>query len=139
MSTNINDYAVGDQVSFGQGWHSKYPEGFVGTVEKVGRKNLTIRYTKGAGSHLFTHQVDPTTGTVRLAGGMGEVERTVNVVGFGAVPYRVPNGTVVRIGVDLVGTVVDQSGPVVMIATPDQIGSVRREQMHRTSTGWVAR
>jgi hypothetical protein len=53
MSTTA-DFNIGDQVSF-----TAWAKGFTGKVEKVGRKNLTIRYTKGSGTHLFTIALDP--------------------------------------------------------------------------------
>jgi hypothetical protein len=54
----VSEFSVGDTVIF-PAIGRRYSGGFVGTVEKVGRKNLTVRYTKGGGSHLFVASLDP--------------------------------------------------------------------------------
>lgn len=63
--TTASEFTVGDSVSFPDRRYGS----FVGTVEKVGRKNLTVRYTKGAGAHLFTIALDPTEVEVEKVGG----------------------------------------------------------------------
>jgi hypothetical protein len=63
----VSEFTVGDAVSF-PAVGRRYSGSFVGTVEKVGTKNLTIRYTKGAGAHLFIASLDPTVVDVEKVG-----------------------------------------------------------------------
>lgn len=65
--TTVSDFSVGDSVSF-PAIGRRYSGSFVGTVEKVGTKNLTVRYTKGGGDHLFIATLDPTTVDVEKVG-----------------------------------------------------------------------
>ena len=71
---NTNDFNIGDKVRFGGGPLDVF-KGYFGTVDKVGTKNIRIRYTKGNGSHLFQYTVDPTK--------VGSLVILSKAVGFG--------------------------------------------------------
>lgn len=74
--TTVSEFAVGDSVSF-PAIGRRYAGSFVGTVEKVGRKNLTVRYTKGSGAHLFIATLDPTEVEVEKVGASRSTAETV--------------------------------------------------------------